>query len=89
MLKTYKTHNEFTQPFIQPRSCKRLLDRDDLNYLEAILHAELGMSSNKLQEKLCTAKIIKHQSQHFPTHSAVLPSYLQELKYEMGTKQMT
>ena len=74
---------------IQPCSCKWHLDWDALNYLEAILHAELGMSLNKLQEKLCTAMIMKHQSQHFPAHSVVLPSYLQEPKYEMGTKQMT
>ena len=39
-------------PFTQPHSHKRLLDHDDLNYLEAILHTEPGLFLDKLQEKL-------------------------------------
>ena len=39
-------------PFTQPHSCKQLLDRDDLNYLEAILHAEPGLLLDELKEKL-------------------------------------
>lgn len=39
VLKAYKDSNEFTKP----RGHKRLLDRDDLKYLEAILCAKTGL----------------------------------------------
>ena len=32
---------------------KRLLNRDDLNYLKSILHAETGLFLDEVQEKLC------------------------------------
>ena len=59
VLKTYQDHNAFMQPFIQPRGRKRLLDRDDLNYLEAILRAEPGLFLDELQEKLRTVRDIE------------------------------
>jgi hypothetical protein len=46
-------------PFTQPRSRKRLLDRDDLNYLEAILCAEPGLFLDELQDKLRTVRDIE------------------------------
>jgi transposase len=54
VLKIYRDYNEFTHPFTQPRGRKRLLDRDDLNYLEAILRAEPGLFLDELQDKLRT-----------------------------------
>jgi len=35
--------NDFNHPFTECRGRKRLLDRDDLNYLESILRAEPGL----------------------------------------------
>ena len=52
VLKTHRDYNEFMHPFTQPRGRKRLLDRDDLNYLDAILRAEPGLFLDELQEKL-------------------------------------
>ena len=45
--------------FHQPRGRKRLLDRDDLNYLEAILCAEPGLFLDELQDKLRTVRDIE------------------------------
>ena len=59
VLKTYQDHNEFMQPFTQPRGHKRLLNCDDLNYLEAILHAKPGLFLDELQEKLCIVQDIE------------------------------
>ena len=85
MLKTYQDHNEFMQPFTQPRGRKRLLDRDDLNYLEAILHAEPGLFLDELQEKLCTVQDIEVS---ISTLSHALPSHtnLSQRKQLNGTK---
>ena len=58
VLKTYQDHNEFMQPFTQPRVRKQLLDHDDLNYLEVILLAEPGLFLDELQEKLHTVRDI-------------------------------
>ena len=52
VLKTHRDYNEFMHPFTQPHGRKRLLDRDDLNYLDAILRAEPGLFLDELQEKL-------------------------------------
>ena len=59
VLKIYQEHNQFTRPFTQPRGRKHLLDRDDLNYLEAILHAEPGLFLDELQDKLCTVRDVE------------------------------
>ena len=62
VLKIYQEYNQFTgprAPFTQPRGRKRLLDRDDLNYLEAILCAEPGLFLDELQDKLRTVRDIE------------------------------
>jgi hypothetical protein len=59
VLKIYQEYNQFTGPFTQLRGRKRLLDRDDLNYLEAILCAEPGLFLDELQDKLRTVRDIE------------------------------
>ena len=62
VLKIYQEYNQFTgprAPFTQPRGRKRLLDRDDLNYLEAILCAEPELFLDELQDKLRTVRDIE------------------------------
>jgi transposase len=59
VLKTYRDYNEFMHPFTQPRGRKRLLDRDDLNYLEAVLRAEPGLFLDELQDKLRAVRDIE------------------------------
>jgi len=46
--KIYRDYDAFTRPFTQPWGRKRLLDRDDLNYLEAVLRAEPGLFLDEL-----------------------------------------
>jgi hypothetical protein len=43
VLKIYQDYDAFTCPFTQPQGRKCLLDRDNLNYLEAVLCAEPGL----------------------------------------------
>ena len=59
VLRTYRDYNGFTRPFTQPHGRRRLLDRHDLNYLEAVLHAEPGLFLDELQEKLRTMRDIE------------------------------
>jgi transposase len=49
VLKTYRDYNQ--PPFIHPPGRKRVLDRDDLNYIESILLAEPALL-DEIQEKL-------------------------------------
>ena len=55
VLKTFRVHNQVNNPFTQPRGCKHILDRDDLNYIESILLAEPALFLDEIQNKLCTA----------------------------------
>ena len=53
ILKSFRENdNLFGHPVIERRGRKRLLDRDDLNYLESILRAEPGLFLDEVQEKL-------------------------------------
>ena len=55
VLKTFQVHNQVNNLFIQPRSCKRILDCNDLNYIESILLAEPALFLDEIQNKLCIA----------------------------------
>jgi transposase len=60
ILKSFREDdNEFNHSFTERRGCKRLLDRDDLNYLESILRAEPGLFLDELQDKLRTVRDIE------------------------------
>jgi transposase len=59
VLKIYRDYDAFTRPFTQPQGRKRLLDRDDLNYLEAVLRAEPELFLDELQDKLRTVRDIE------------------------------
>jgi len=53
ILKSFRENdNLFGHPVIERRGHKRLLNRDDLNYLESILRAEPGLFLDEVQEKL-------------------------------------
>ena len=52
VLNTFRDYNQATNPFTQPRGRKRILDRNDLNYIESILSAEPGLFLDEIQEKL-------------------------------------
>jgi transposase len=53
ILKSFRENdNLFGHPVIERRGHKRLLDRDDLNYLESILRAEPGLFLDEVQQNL-------------------------------------
>lgn len=53
ILKSFRENdNLFGHPVVERRGHKRLLNRDDLNYLESILRAEPGLFLDEVQEKL-------------------------------------
>ena len=59
VLKTFRDYNQVNNPFTQPRSRKRILDHDDLNYIESILLAEPALFLDEIQNKLRTARDVE------------------------------
>ncbi|KIM78160.1 hypothetical protein PILCRDRAFT_40957, partial [Piloderma croceum F 1598] len=59
VLKTYRDYNQPTNPFIRPRGRKRILDRDDLNYIESILLAEPALFLDEIQDKLLVVRDVE------------------------------
>jgi transposase len=59
VLKTYRDYNQPTNPFIRPRGRKRVLDRDDLNYIESILLAEPALFLDEIQDKLFVVRDVE------------------------------
>jgi transposase len=69
VLKTYRDYNQPTSPFIRPRGRKRILDRDDLNYIESILLVEPALFLDEIQDKLHAVRDVKVS---ISTHSCTL-----------------
>jgi len=59
VLRTYRDYNQPTNPFIRPRGRKRVLDRDDLNYIESILLAEPALFLDEIQDKLLVVRDVE------------------------------
>ena len=58
VLKTFRDYDQVNNPFAQPRGRQRILDCDDLNYIESILSAEPGIFLDEIQDKLLIARDI-------------------------------
>ena len=54
VLKTYWNYNEVVNPLVWLWGWPRVLDHDDLNFIESVLVAEPSLYLNKIQEKLGT-----------------------------------
>ncbi|KIM91512.1 hypothetical protein PILCRDRAFT_31599, partial [Piloderma croceum F 1598] len=52
VLATYRDYGQPINLFTHPRSRKRILERDDLNYLEGIITAEPALYLDEIQDKL-------------------------------------
>lgn len=52
ILATYRDYGQPINPFTRPRGRKRILERDDLNYLDGILVAEPALYLDEIQDKL-------------------------------------
>jgi hypothetical protein len=52
VLAAYQDYGEPVNPFTRPRGRKRVLEQDDLNYLEGIIIAEPALFLNEIQDKL-------------------------------------
>ena len=67
ILKSFRENdNLFGHSVIERCGCKWLLDRDDLNYLESILHAEPGLFLDEVQEKLHIVQDRSFNHNHMP-----------------------
>ena len=52
VLETYRNYGQVANPFIQPQGLHRVLDRDDLNFIDSVLAAEPSLYLDEIQEKL-------------------------------------
>jgi hypothetical protein len=52
ILSTYRRYNQPVNPFNRPCGRKRILERDDLNFITALLQAQPGLYLDEIQTKL-------------------------------------
>ena len=52
ILQYHRDHHQPTNPFARPRGRKRVLERDDLEYLDGLLSSQPGLFLDEIQDKL-------------------------------------
>ena len=52
VLETYRNYGQVVNPFIRPQGLPRVLDWDDLNFIDSVLAPEPSLYLDEIQEKL-------------------------------------